>query len=293
VQARAVFTLGRLHQKRFDELQFKEAATVEEVLGNKIQLLQTIEQLYVQAIGFGQGEWAIAALQEAARLYKGFASFIETAPIPAELSPQDRASYQGQLQQQAQGYVAKAQETITACAEKAEQLKVFTAHAQACAQGGLEPVVPLGTRQRSAAAADDEAYQKELVQLRNELARTPESADLLKKLARRALQQGDLHLAKVTLSKVVEQNVRDGAAQNLLGVTLWSLGMPQEGFMALERAHKERNPTAAANLAALYHTYGYTRLVARYLSEAGTLSGVDLSSPDFHPAVRQVAGGGT
>ncbi len=291
-QARALFTLGRVQQRQFEALQLKEDVSVEEVLGKKIELMQAVEKRYGEVIATGVGPWAIAALSEWARLYQGFSEFIGAAPVPVELSPEDKAAYRAQLGEQAQGFLRKAQETLQACAEKAEQLRVFTAHARACTTSSLEPVVLEARLSRSGNRLDD-AEERELAAMRLELARTPESAELLKRLTRRAIQLGELHLARMAIAKVVEQNPKDGAAQNLLGVTLWSLGMPQQGFAALERAHKERAPGAAANLAALHAAYGYTKQAQRYLGEAGALTGFDLTAPDFHPTVRQLGNGAT
>ncbi len=294
-QARALFALARLYQRRFDQLVFTDAGSAEAILGQKVQLLSAIEQLLVQTVGTGQGVLAIAALQESARLYQRFGAFIEKAPLPDGISAADRKVYEQELSKQAQTYYQKAADALKVCVDKSEQLRVFSPHGLACNQGSSEPVVLEARRRRAAGAVGDEAYQREIQDLRVQLAKTPENTELLKRLARRAMQVGDFHLAKLALGKVLEAG-DDSEAQNLLGVTLWSLGEPQSAYAALDKAFKQRSTQAAANLAALCEAYGFSRLKDRYYGEAGVLP-PDLSAPDYHPRVRQMvagaAGGGS
>lgn len=286
-KARAFFEVGRLLQKRFDSISFRDAASAEQVLGQKMQLQQVVEQAFVGAISAGHGTWAIAALQQVAGLYQRMGEFIPNAPMPQGLTAGEVEQYRAALAENGEAYLAKAAETIKACAKKAEQLKVFTAFASACLAGGLDPVVTETTRQRAPASGDD-AFRQEVAQLQGRLAKTPESLPVLKQMARRAIGVGDFHLAKLTLSKAVEVNPRDPEVQNLLGVAEWSLGSADAAYEAFSQARKGRNRQAAFNLAALYLEYGYTRQAKRLLREAGDPASVDLSSPDVHPAVERL-----
>ncbi|MBN1960941.1 MAG: tetratricopeptide repeat protein [Deltaproteobacteria bacterium] len=294
IQANAVYILARVLLRQFDALQFRDAASAEAILQQKIQLLNAAEQLYVQAVNFGRGEWAIASLQELARLYHGFGLTIAKLPLPGGLSAQDKKTYQDQINQQAQSYEAKAKEVIKACADKAEQLKVFTPHASACMAHSFDTVVTDAKRHR-ASSYGDEAYQGELNKLRQKLVKTPESVDVLKQLGRMAIQVGDYHLARLTLDKAIELAPRDAVALNLWGVAAWSLGEPQDAFANFTVAMRERSTAAAANLAALCHAYGFDRMSKRYLSAAGNLATANLKAPDYHPGVARMLqeGGGT
>lgn len=291
IQARAYYSLARLYLKQFDLLQFRDPGTVNQVLERKIELLKAADGLYAQAVQAGRGVWAIAALQELGRLYSGFGQFIAKAPVPDELSAADKKAYVDQVNQQAKGYTDKARELIKVCADKAEQLKVFTPHATACMQGSFEAVTAQARRHR-AASYGDETYQVELNNLRQTLAKTPESVEALKGLGRKALQVGDYHLARLTLDKAVELAPRDAIALNLWGVASWSLGEPQEAYGSFERAFRERSAAAAANLAALCTSFGFVKLGQRFLVDAGNLTAVDLKAPDYHPSVAGLVQGG-
>jgi len=287
-QGQALFALGHILQREFDSLQFTDKANIEAVVGRKIQLRDAIEQLQVRALNAGTGEWGIAALQELARLYHSFGTFLAGAPVPDGLGEADRRQYEQDIRSNAQSFESKAVELVKACAQKAEELKVFTPYARACMTQSLELVVPEAGQRRAPSLADD-AYKAEVANLRQELAKTPESAEVQKKLARRALQVGDYHLARLVLGKAIEANANDAVAQNLWGVASWRLGEPQQAMGAFERALAANLPAAAANLAALCNDYGYARLAQRYLTAAGALKTLDLTAPDYHPSVAKLA----
>ena len=79
---------------------------------------------------------------------------------------------------------------------------------------------------------------------------------------------------------------RNMRIQNLLGVASWELGETQEAYDALNRAYKGRSIEAAANLAALFREFGYSKEATAYIGRAGDLNSADLSAVDYHPSVR-------
>jgi tetratricopeptide (TPR) repeat protein len=288
-QARAFFTYGQLFHQRYEALQFGSVATSQQDLQRKMQFLQVLDEAYVGAIRTGVGEWAIAGLHESARAYAAFGEFIASAPVPPDLPAAEKRNYKMALENEGKQYVAKAQETRKACATKAEQLKVFTVYGSACVTGG-QPTVS-GVTKRRRANVGDEAYQNELLQLRQQLAKKPASINVLVQIARNAMRVGDYHFAKLTASTAAEKNPRSSEIQNLLGVASWHLGEPSAAYDAFEKAAQGRNNAAVVNLAALYAEYGYERLSEQTLRR-GSLSGVDPASPDIHPAVNNLLGGG-
>jgi len=212
-QGRAFFETGQMLQKQFDELEFAGADTMEQVLGRKMELAQGIEQQYVGAINAGRAEWAIASLAEATRMYRDMAAFFLKVPLPDGLSPTDRRANEVALQQKSQEYTQKGKETITACAQKAEQLKALTPFAARCIRPNKEVPVVAAKHRRGAVSADD-AFQREMAQLRQKLVQTPENMELLIGMARRAIQAGDYHLARLTLAKAAEVDPRNAVVQN-------------------------------------------------------------------------------
>ncbi len=287
-QARAFFAYGQIFHKAYDGTQFQSAATSQEDMQRKLQLLQVLDEAYVAAIRTGVGDWAIAALHESARAYADFWKFISGAPIPDELPAAEKRNYQMALANEGKQYTAKGEETKKACATKAEQLKVFTRFGSACITGGEPTVSGVSKRMRSNASGD-EGYQQELLKLRQQLAQKPGSIDVLLELTRRAMQIGDYHLAKLVASTAAEKDPRSPNIQNLLGVACWHLGEPNEAYDALEKAAARRFNPAVVNLAALYAEYGYERLSSQTMRQ-GSLSGIDVTSPEIHPSVSNLMG---
>ncbi|MEZ4273267.1 MAG: hypothetical protein R3C68_18065 [Myxococcota bacterium] len=101
-------------------------------------LLESIEQAYVSAIQTGQGKPAIAALHELSRAYENFAAFFSGLPIPGGLSGAEKSQYQAALQQQADTYKAKAEETKGACRTQARQLKILSEFGKSCVEGAFK-----------------------------------------------------------------------------------------------------------------------------------------------------------
>ncbi len=288
VVAQAYFELAQIQQKRFEALQFKGANTLEQVLTEKQRMMQQIEQIYVQAIGSGQGEWVLGSAQGLARLYQEFGNFIANAPVPDGMSAGDAQQYKAALAQQTQPYTAKANETLQACAQKAQELKIMSPFATACLQGKMTSAADANKGRVRNRVTGDDAYQKELADYRAQLVAKPSSIDIIEKIGRRAMQVGDYRLAKLTLSKAAEIDPRNARIQNLLGVASWQLGEIQDAYDAFQRAYKARSVEATANLAAMYSEYGYKKEADAFLSRAGNLSGADLSSVDYYPSVKSM-----
>ena len=283
-QARALFTYGKLFQKDFDDLQFKGADKAQEVLQRKLGLLQSIEEAYTAAIQTGVGDWAIASLHEAAKLYQEFATFIANAPAPDNMSAAEKQQYAVALKAEADPYTARAKEAAQACATKAEQLKIFTGYASACITNG-QPTTAGEAKRRRADVSGDEAYQQDLAKFQQQLAKKPEDLPTLEGLARRAMQVGDYHLAKLVLSKAAEVDPRSAMIQNLLGVASWQLGEVAAAYVALDSAAKRKLTPAMANLAALFNDYGYDRQAKQLVTAIGNLQSLDLTSVELHPSV--------
>lgn len=282
---RAWFSLGRLLQQDYAELQFGNAATAEQVLAQKLQMRQQIENAYVQVIQGGEGRWAIAALHEAVRLYRGFAQFIRDMPVDSNLAAADKRAIAQSIAQQEQAFTQKAEQTLQSCADKAKELRVLSPFAQACLRGEVQRgVTPQSPRVRVRDAASGEAYAASVRELRDQLANSPENPDLLLKLARITLRAGDYNLAKLVLSKAAERVPNNPKVHNLLGVANWQLGMPRAAQGALKTSSEKGSAAGKANLAALYWRYGYAELAQGMWSELD-MNALDLTAVDTHPGV--------
>ncbi len=286
-QARSLFELGRLAQKSYDALQLAPDSDLQQVLGTKQQYLAEISDVYTRAINTGRGKWVIASAHGLARLNLGFAEFLKNAPVPDGVNPQE---YRQALAAEAAPFEGNAKELMKVCGQKSKELKIFSAYATACLTASFDSVIETARRARSSAQGGD-AYQNQLLAIRKELAKKPNSIEKLEEMAKLSMSVGDYHLALLALQKAEELDPRRAQTQNLMGVVQWQLGEPQDAYDHLTNAYKRREPAAAANLAALFAEYGYETESRAFLGRAGDLNTANLSSPEYHPAVNRLREG--
>jgi Flp pilus assembly protein TadD len=282
--ARAAFTLGQVTQAELEAVPIRDASAVESAVAAKLELLGAVEQAYVNTIGAGDPLWIVAALHESARLYAGFAETIASLPAPDGMSAADREAYRNALAQQAAPYRQQAADTLAACKARAQSLRVFTPYAAACMRDDLG-VVGLESRRRRTRSGGGESVAHEAAEMRRQLAKQPESIELLLSLSRLIVQTGDYHLARLMLSKAAETNTDNPQILNLLGVSLWMLGDTQGAFTNIKAAHDKGLNLATANLAALYAAYDYVLKAEETLGTVEELPTLDLTVPDLHPGV--------
>ena len=288
-QARSAFELGRVAQAGFNALEFHGAQAAEQTLRSKLQLLNDTEQTYLNAIHRGDAQWALAATYELSRLYRQFGDFIVNAPAPANVSPDQ---YKTALAEQAEPYYDKAKQTLAACSQKAEQLKLLSAYGTACVMAQTREVDEKMDQPYRTATAQDTHYQSDLERIRQGLSRNVKNVDVLKSMARRAMAAGDWHYARLVLASIGEIN-HGQTIDGWMGLALWHLGEPQAAADYLDRARHNGDDQAGLNLAALYDTFGYKRAAKSVLPDAIHTKDMDLSSYEIHPAARRLLQGGS
>lgn len=285
VAGKARLALGQIYHSAFDQQQLRDAAEAESVLGAKLQFLERAEAAYVDAIGSGDPEAAIAALYRAAQLYTAFGEFIVGLPAPDGMSSAEQSQYRKALAEQGQPYLTKGAETRRACAKKAPKLKVMSSEAAGCLQN-TEAAAVASAGRRNRATLNDVSLEA-AAKIRRKLARQPEDVGALLRLATLYVQGEDFHMARLILAKTLEgqKDASTIAAHNLMGVVLWQLGDLQAAHTELQEALKRGDRRAAANIAALYKRFGYLKASARALRKAGDLRSSNLGGVEYHPSV--------
>lgn len=280
--ARALFEQGQLLQRELDVSGQVEAREAEQQLGRRLEVLRSLEEIYVDTINAGQGTWAVAALHETARAYQGLGDFVRGLPLPEELAPSAHEDYRAALDRQAEAYGDRAQETLRACSEKAQDLRVFSSYARNCLRGDIRVVGPdrrdLGS-EADAAPRRDDTFER----LRNQLWESPGNPVLLVAMARAALRANNPRLAKLTVLTLLETNA-SASAQNLLGIAEWLLGDPQAADDAFRVAGD--NAATNANLAALYRDFGHEQWFKQH--RAQLRSRPVPADADLHPRAREL-----
>lgn len=90
----------------------------------KLAAMERLNKGYVEVMDFGDGQWGVEAFRRMALTYRGFALKLENAPIPDELSPEDKAKFKAQLKAVAAPVFLKVAETLDTALQKGEQLQV-------------------------------------------------------------------------------------------------------------------------------------------------------------------------
>lgn len=283
--ARSAFMIGDVIYKQFARI--GSDGDLQEAAAAKAELLSELEAALVDAVGYNQGEWAVAALHRAALAYSDFASFLANAPVPDGLSPDEAEQYRQLLAEQAAQINARADEFYETCVAKARQLSVFTGAMLGCANRSTEQPIPPVTQ----AAAPPPQQKKE--DLKQSLTTNPKDLDALAELADYFLAAGEPAKAKLVAGRALDIDERDARFHNKIGMADLLLGRPQDAFFGFQRAADLGHPYAAANEAAVRVSFSDIE-GAKKLSNKIDADEVPASAPDLHPgassALAQVSG---
>jgi tetratricopeptide (TPR) repeat protein len=255
------FYLGQILLEEFGGINFGQDRSVDrQILMAKKMRFDGAQGAFLAAVRIGRPQWAMASLARLAALYEGWAGFIENAPAP---EGQDAAAYKAALKKEAGPWHKKAQEALQTCTDlvhkQAVVAPVLSPAAQACLSGkpltedpAARPPMPA---RRGGAAPDQAAIY------RKRIAKNSKDYESLEKLAVLTLQGGDVYEAKLILDKAVEGGA-PAPVWNLRGVVDFMLGERQAAYEDFRRAVDKdpHHPYARANLATLFHQYGYGQL---------------------------------
>lgn len=270
--ARAAYYLGEILRGRFEQVQFGKDDDAK-VIEKKFGLLSELEGQYVNAIKYGDPEYAIGALYRLAQAYSEVAKFLQNAPKPDGLSADELAAYKSALGEQAKNYQDNAAQTRKTCRDKSIQLKAFNPFAQACLSG------------RALDEGEDTAPQRVKVsipgidKLRPRIEKNPKDVDALIAFARAANQAGDYYLAKLVASKILEINESDALAHNAMGVADLQLGNYQQAYYSFAQALESdaRLKAAHANMGALYAWVGQAKRAKQAFAASAGAESADIA----------------
>jgi tetratricopeptide (TPR) repeat protein len=239
----------------------------------------------VDAVGFNQGEWAVAALHRVALAYADLAEFLASAPMPEGLSADEAQQYQQLVSQQVDGIRGKSAEYFDTCVAKARELKVFTPAVLGCVQRGPEPRLDLvGSVGGSPALQVKDELQTQLTQ-------DPKDVQAIADLADFFLAADQPAKAKLMASRGLDIDDREARFHNQIGMAELLMGHPQDAYFGFERAAELGHPYAAANLVALMVEFG-DRDGAQRAADDIDDDDLPVGAPDLHPdapsAVAQV-----
>lgn len=283
--AEAGFLLTEDMKKDFDSIAFANAEDTG-AIEKKVAALQQLEAQETEVVKLGSGDWAIAALYRVAQAYKGLADFLRHAPVPSNLSAEERVQYAKLIDEKAAPIDEKAKQAFITCVNKADELKVESPWVAACASQGtrgeppieIAPPPPRGGRIRP---------PQEIIAA---LQKDPLNADILVKIAQGYLNNGDPYTAELIARRAIEVDDSRSEAHSVLAFALLKRGLiadaGDEFAAAADRAPGQPKPWI--NLAAHQYAYGDPRKAVASLKRAENPRSLDLNAGDVHPAARRL-----
>ncbi|NOZ88185.1 MAG: tetratricopeptide repeat protein [Deltaproteobacteria bacterium] len=281
--AEAQFRLGDIMFSEYKDIKFGAGEADDVIFQKKMQKLGQVEQFYAGVVQMKDPEWAIASLYRLSKLYEDFASFLKKAPIPKDLKGAQKKQYKQMLANQVKEQSMTAKTYLSTCVKTVRQKKVFGPFALACIRN--EPPVEQVVRRRSAGRAN----VSRVTDFKNKLLKNPADLEAMDKLAMASIESGDYYMAKLVLSRALETRESHAPSLNLMGVVSLYMGDDQDGYNYFKKALESdvQLLPARMNLAALFVKYqDLTRARATVKMIRARLKTADLSTPDFHPIVR-------
>lgn len=283
----------------------------------KLQAMERLNKGYIEVVEFGDGAWGVEAFQRMAAAYRAFAEDLESAPVPAEYSPEDKAKFKTQLKAVAQPVYAKVGETLESALRKGEQLAVagpamaraYLAAALNSARSDRLPLIQETDWSNTAEwLAGETPSDAEIEAKREALKNKQEDSQLWIAVGNWHAHRGEWALAKIFFQKAAEKNARSAVAVNNLAFLEGRTGKSQRALNGFKAALglDEFALVPKRNLARLYMSSGlwrhanlaYRQLDVRQANDADIKRGLALSYlaqgkwQMAEPALKDFGGGG-
>lgn len=124
--AHARYLQGEILFRDFERLQLaSDARRLKRTLDEKSAALEKAKAAYVDTVTFGDPEWATAALLRIGDAYERFAKALRDAPVPAQLSDEEKQVYRDELEKVVVVVEEKAIDAYKSGYGKALELKVY------------------------------------------------------------------------------------------------------------------------------------------------------------------------
>ncbi len=282
--AEAQFRLAEMLMDDYRKVRFGAGQEDVVVVQTKMQLIQTIDQFFAGVVEMKDPEWAIASLYRLSEVYNDFGDFLASAPVPPDLTAEQKQQYQQMIKQQVDGQKAQAKQYLDACKQTVLSKKIFGKYAMACVTGSLSATAEQTTRRRTSKLTGERADK-----LKAKLLKNPTNLETLDELAMLAIEAGDLHYARLILSKALEVDANHAASLNLMGVVEQNFGADQDAYDYYRKSTESdrTNVPARLNMAGLFIKYkDEARARAVLKNVMGQARTFDLSTASVHPAAK-------
>ena len=274
--AHAAFLLVEPHFSRFTAIKLElPEAKLKTNTRAKLSALESLVTRYSNVVGYGDGEWGIAALERLYDAFSSFASELESAPVPSKLDEAGKQQYRRGIQQISQPMVARAVEYLKQGYQKGLQLEVTTptfialtqrlsrqfpreyppAHYAMVVDGGVSRQSTLRLSGTSE-TGDLEGWRKKIAA---KLVQNPKAPETWVEFGNLESLAGRLKIARLLYEQSASLSAKNANAQANLSVVLFLEQHPLEATQGMARAanlsefNKDIRFNLAKSLLAFHH----------------------------------------
>ncbi len=298
--ARMTYASTSLQLREYMELKLSGQID-NDVVARKTALLERLEKGYQEVMLSRSPEWALKACYQASSINREFARFLEEAPIPAELSPEEQEQYAQIIEEKAQAYRDKADQYLQTAVQQGRKWEIcdpgLAWYCNHAAEPGSAParVATFAGTSASAEIGGQCLLDQELKAIHERLLKEKPDQGTLLDLCTAYMQRGDYRHATLIALKALDE--KSGASpdvtadlQNALGVSRLHLGedcLARDAF----RGAISALPThvgARVNLAALLTHYGHTVQAQEIYAGLPALSEIEKTEDVIHPRAKEL-----
>jgi cellulose synthase operon protein C len=265
------------------------------IVEKKAKQLKILEEGYQKVLTYKSSTWALKACFNANLINAEFADFLLNAPLPPDLTPEQKQQYRNLIKQKAQAYTDKAAQYLKTCVTLAAKWEICDPQLSGYFYPAEKPLgrenllASISGNQPGAEIGRQGLRDPSLADLYRKLLKKPEESQLQFELAKAYLRQKDFRqaalVAQNALSKInPSQRALKANLLNLLGMAHLYCGHDPQAKETFKRALEadEGLDTARINLAGIYRHYGHNDKAAELMKTAHP---ANLDREGIHPRI--------
>jgi tetratricopeptide (TPR) repeat protein len=271
------------------------------VVAEKAKLLDRLEKGYQTVMLYKSPEWALKALYQSSAINSEFARFLKEAPIPAELTPEQKDQYAQIIQTKAAAYQDKADQYLQTCIQQGRKWEVCDPelagyfNPPSTAEGSPRKHDSFSGSTASAEIGGQCMLDQDLKRLHEHLLKNKPDPNILITLCLAYMQRGDYRHAILIAQKALDDKkalgpVEQASLYNCLGVSRLQAGddgLARDAFKEAI-AIDATNVGARINLAGLFKHYGHDEQSIQLYQGLPAASEVEKGSYIIHPKAKEL-----
>ncbi|MCU0576047.1 MAG: tetratricopeptide repeat protein [Desulfobacterota bacterium] len=271
------------------------------VVAEKAKLLDRLEKGYQTVMLYKSPEWALKALYQSSAINSEFASFLKEAPIPAELTPEQKDQYAQIIQTKAAAYQDKADQYLQTCIQQGRKWEVCDPelaeffNPPSAAEGNPRKHDSFSGSTASVEIGGQCLLDQDLKGLHEHLLKGKPDPNMFISLCLAYMQRGDYRHAILIAQKALDEKkalgpVEQASLYNCLGVARLQAGddgLARDAFkeaIAIDATNVE----ARINLAGLLKHYGHDEKAIQLYQGLPAAAEVEKGSYNIHPKAKEL-----